>query len=214
VENINNNQLNPYDFEISITSHVYNFEKYSALLKSGGTWKKMDKGGTILRKGDPGTVVLFLYKGRVKIKPEGGSETVIGPGNMLGEIAFVSSQTEKKYSATVEAVDRITYLEFTYDQLRTALAENPSLSNAGAQILNHSLIQRLLQKERDENEQVYSLMLKVALSNNSVTSSVKSVLRDYREASHLSAAIHEKLLLHNDWTIEEFEKGERNQKCR
>lgn len=67
-------------------------------------------GSWLLRQGDPGTTVLALVSGRVKVlgaEPDGGQLllTLRGPGDLLGEIAVRSAGPR---TASVRAVDRCT----------------------------------------------------------------------------------------------------------
>lgn len=67
-------------------------------------------GAVVLRQGDPGTTVLALVSGRVKVlgaEPGGGQLllTLRGPGDLLGEIAARSAGPR---TATVRAIDRCT----------------------------------------------------------------------------------------------------------
>lgn len=80
---------------------------WRALLERGAP-REYRPGEPLLRQGEPGTVVLALVSGRVKVlrtEPDGGQLLVAlrGPGDLLGEIAVQSSVPR---TATVRAIDR------------------------------------------------------------------------------------------------------------
>ncbi len=82
-------------------------------LQRDGAFRRYDAGAALLRQGEPGTHVLVLTAGRVKVtrvEPD-GSELLLairGPGEVLGEIAVLDGATR---SATVTALDScLTYV--------------------------------------------------------------------------------------------------------
>ncbi|MEV8439004.1 Crp/Fnr family transcriptional regulator [Actinosynnema sp. NPDC051121] len=83
--------------------------KWQALLERGVP-RAHQPGAWLLRQGEPGTTVMALVSGRVKVlgaEPDGGQLliTVRGPGDLLGEIAVRSARPR---TATVRAIDRCT----------------------------------------------------------------------------------------------------------
>lgn len=81
-------------------------ESWAPLL-SAGEPKRYEAGATLMRQGDPGTYVLALVSGRVKIlrRSSDGNMLVLavrGPGEILGDISVVGGDGR---SATVVAVD-------------------------------------------------------------------------------------------------------------
>ncbi|GAA4200891.1 Crp/Fnr family transcriptional regulator [Streptosporangium oxazolinicum] len=87
-------------------------EAWRALL-SGGIARRYDAGDVMLRQGDPGTHVLVLTAGKVKVvrvEPD-GTELLLavrGPGEVIGEIAVLDGSGR---SATVTALSVcVTYI--------------------------------------------------------------------------------------------------------
>jgi CRP/FNR family transcriptional regulator, cyclic AMP receptor protein len=87
-------------------------EVWRALLASGAA-RRYDHGEVLMRQGDPGTYVVFLTAGHVKVSrvdPEGNEHLLVirGPGEVVGEIAVLDGTVR---SATVTAlVPCITYV--------------------------------------------------------------------------------------------------------
>ncbi|MDB4873500.1 MAG: Crp/Fnr family transcriptional regulator [Massilia sp.] len=87
-------------------------EVWRALL-AGGTVRRFDGGGVLMLQGDPGTHVLVLTAGHVKVtrvEPNGESLllAVRGPGEVIGEVAVLDGTGR---SASVIALDScITYV--------------------------------------------------------------------------------------------------------
>ncbi|SER75679.1 cAMP-binding domain of CRP or a regulatory subunit of cAMP-dependent protein kinases [Actinokineospora terrae] len=91
----------------------------------------------LLRQGDPGTTVLVLLSGRVKVfgtEPDGGRLLLAlrGAGDLLGEIA---ARSASRRTATVETIDRCTVSVVPAERFNAFLEEH----NGQAALADYSL---------------------------------------------------------------------------
>jgi CRP/FNR family cyclic AMP-dependent transcriptional regulator len=85
-------------------------------------------GSRLFRQGDPGSAVLALISGRVKVlgvEPDGGQLliTLRGAGDLIGEVA---ARRLSRRTATVETIDRCTARILTVDRFNAFLNKHDS----------------------------------------------------------------------------------------
>lgn len=96
-------------------------------LAARGTWAKFAKGDEILRQGDPGSSVIVLTEGTVRISmiSSNGREIVLDyaePGALLGEIALLDGGER---TASVTGVTAGAYLRLSENAFRDFVFRNP-----------------------------------------------------------------------------------------
>ena len=99
-------------------------------------------GSRLFQQGDPGSVVLALVSGRVKVlgtEPDGGQLliTLRGAGDLIGEVA---ARQLSKRTATVETIDRCTARVLSVDRFNAFLSRYD-----GHPILTDYLVTKLSQ---------------------------------------------------------------------
>lgn len=100
-------------------------EAWTALLRAGVA-RRFETGEVLMRQGDPGTYVLALTAGRVKVirlEPD-GSELLLavrGPGEVIGVISVMDGGGR---SASVTAVDRCLTYMLPAERFRRVISES------------------------------------------------------------------------------------------
>ncbi|MFN7453811.1 MAG: Crp/Fnr family transcriptional regulator [Pseudobdellovibrionaceae bacterium] len=122
---------------------------------SGGT-KKVEKDHYLFREGDPPDAMYVIKSGKFAVvKTKASSEIVlaeIGPGQMVGEMAFFDG---KPRSASVKAVKESEVIALPYKSLHAQFAQFPEWSKAIMRTVNESLRnanQKIKQLEKIDQE--------------------------------------------------------------
>lgn len=105
-------------------------------------------GHVLFRKGDPADFLYFVVSGRVRVEPAG---VELGPGELVGEIAFFSP--ERQRTQTVRAVAEGTLLALDEASLLRLYHENPTFSFRISEMITTRLVdnlRRLQEAARDE----------------------------------------------------------------
>jgi len=82
-------------------------------------------GERIFRAGDRPDALYFISEGRVEVELPGDTTVELGPGNVFGEMALLSSSGRR--SADVVALDYCQFLILTTDEFEAFIAEKPHL---------------------------------------------------------------------------------------
>lgn len=111
------------------------------LLNSFAHNQRFRAGEVIFRKGDPGTSMMSIVKGRVKISATspGGGEAVLailGPGEVLGEMAVLD---DKDRSATATTLEACEVMVLQKSDIVTIMDQNPSVCMRLLRILSERL---------------------------------------------------------------------------
>jgi CRP/FNR family transcriptional regulator, cyclic AMP receptor protein len=110
--------------------------------------RRFKRGATLLNEGAPGSEVMLLTSGRVKVSiTTAGRDVVLGfmgPGDLLGELAVIS---ERPRSGTTEALEPVEALAVSAADFR-ALLGRPSFADA----MLRSLVQRFGDSDRGRIE--------------------------------------------------------------
>ena len=91
--------------------------------------KKAPKGTILFREGDAGSFMCIIIAGKVKIEKENESAkkkfiTLIGPGQIIGELSLVEEQPR---SASAAAEEDVTFLMLTREDFDRLASELPIL---------------------------------------------------------------------------------------
>ncbi len=96
---------------------------------SGRRMKRFPKKAVLFREGDPGTEMFVIGAGRVEIKKRiGGVDktvAVVGPGDMLGELALLNG---KPRTATAVVLDDLDALVIDTATLESMMAGSPDFT--------------------------------------------------------------------------------------
>lgn len=131
------------------------------LLLAATTTRRLDSGETLFRKGDPGNQLYGILSGSLKVMATGpdGRDVLfglMGPGEVLGEIALLDSRAR---SATVVAVEASDLLTLHRRELLPFLESHPRATIALAGVLA-ARVREL--SERTEDRQILSLPGRIA----------------------------------------------------
>jgi CRP-like cAMP-binding protein len=78
----------------------------------------------IIRTGEPGAELYLVESGRLEVTRAGKSLAILGPGDMVGEMALLTGETR---TADVTALEEATLLTLRKDAFDRLLASNPRL---------------------------------------------------------------------------------------
>ena len=93
-------------------------------------------GRVLVREGKPGRECFVIDEGKVSVTRDGVEVAVLGPGDVLGELAILSGGSR---DATGTAVTPIRVYVLTQGAFQGALAEVPSVRNHVFQVLARRL---------------------------------------------------------------------------
>src|SRR4051812_43181392 len=101
------------------------------LIRSRSRERRFAAGATLMYEGQPGTEVLVLMSGRVKVSylTRDGREVILdfrGPGDLVGEMAVVDGHPR---SNTVQAIEPVQVLALAAADFKALVASSPTLAN-------------------------------------------------------------------------------------
>ncbi len=102
-------------------------------------------GQTVVREGDPATVLYLIVSGHAAVEQEGRRVGGMGPGEFFGELALIE---EHGRTATVVAEDELDCLLISAWEFRASLEEHPQMA---IPMLN-AIIARLHRREHHEGK--------------------------------------------------------------
>jgi CRP-like cAMP-binding protein len=82
-------------------------------------------GQTVVREGDPATVLYLIVDGHASVEQEGRKVGSMGPGEFFGELALIE---EHGRTATVVAEDELDCLLISAWEFRASLEEHPQMA--------------------------------------------------------------------------------------
>lgn len=100
---------------------------------SAGQFVSADAGETLTDLGKPVLHLFIICKGKARVVVEGKTIAYCGPGNLIGEMSFI---TKKPASATVYIVEPTLFFRWPQDHLRACLNADPQLQEAFNSLLN------------------------------------------------------------------------------
>lgn len=117
-------------------------------IMSRSTRRRFGAGATLMYDGQPGTEVMVLVSGRVKIAylTREGREVILdfrGPGELIGELAVVDGHPRSNIVQAIEAVEALT---MTAADFRTLVATRHTLAN--------KLLQNVIRRFRDSDRKL------------------------------------------------------------
>lgn len=98
--------------------------KNLATILSYFTYRQLEPGVEIFRKGEKGDDVIIILSGRVAVLDGNLNIATLSRGEILGEMSQLTSQA---VSATVKTVEKTEVLSISGENFRKVLEENPSL---------------------------------------------------------------------------------------
>lgn len=101
---------------------------------------RFDPGEVLTRQGEPVTHLMYLADGVVKIESGDRIVAVLGPGDYIGELSFLSGN---RASATATVVKPVRILGFEQVKLRNAVEADPQLRRTLESALNRNLAGKL-----------------------------------------------------------------------
>jgi CRP/FNR family transcriptional regulator len=127
-------------------------DESAAALASVLSTRAVDRGRTIFSEGDPGDRLFVVLDGKVKITraaPDGRENllSVLGPGEMFGELSLFDPSTR---TATAAAVTDCRLISLDHDDLRPWLTGRPEVAT--------HLLQALARRLRRSNEALADLV--------------------------------------------------------
>ncbi len=88
---------------------------------------RCDAGTPVIRTGEPGAELYLVESGRLEVSRGGASLAVLGPGDMVGEMALLTGETRTADVTALEPAILLTLRKEAFDRL---LAANPRLREA------------------------------------------------------------------------------------
>ncbi len=88
---------------------------------------RCDAGTAVIRTGEPGAELYLVESGRLEVSRAGTKLAVLGPGDMVGEMALLTGETRTADVTALEATTLLTLRKEAFDRL---LAANPRLRTA------------------------------------------------------------------------------------
>jgi CRP/FNR family transcriptional regulator, cyclic AMP receptor protein len=82
-------------------------------------------GQTVVREGDPATVLYLIVSGNARVEKEGSKVGSMGPGEFFGELALIEDHGR---TATVVAEDELDCLLISAWEFRASLEEHPQMA--------------------------------------------------------------------------------------
>ena len=82
-------------------------------------------GQTVVREGDPATVLYLIVSGNARVEKEGSKVGSMGPGEFFGELALIEDHGR---TATVVADDELDCLLISAWEFRASLEEHPQMA--------------------------------------------------------------------------------------
>ena len=174
------------------------------------TWRKVSDGETLMEEGEESRTFGVLIDGEVEVSCETRALARLGPGEVLGEMAFLSPDTPRR-TATVMAVGDITFLEVNLSAFELASDECKEhfqalligalirrLNAANRKVIEHAPAARipvpsLLHLELVPDPQLDSPGAHVSAANSIFTGSRTTVDADGPKATGTAAAAPDRL---------------------
>ena len=103
-------------------------------------WNEVDYGDVIIKQGTDLDKLIMIHKGRVSVQIEGEEVATLGPGNLVGEMSFL---TQEKTVADVLALGKVRFLSWKRGVLEQMFDDNVPLKSAINEIIGRDLVHKL-----------------------------------------------------------------------
>ena len=108
---------------------------------SGLKRRFLSKGATVFEKGDRSRSLCFVVSGTLEIRNEGKKLDTAGPGQCLGEFAFLTGEPR---NATVVAAEESEILELGYETMREVVSRHPRVGTVLDRMYHRRVLARVL----------------------------------------------------------------------
>jgi hypothetical protein len=106
-----------------------------------GEWREVGDGTTLIDEDTTPSHLYFIVNGAADIRRHGRNVGVVGPGDFLGEMSYL---TGKQATATVTTVTPVRVLCFERETLHAHLAKNPEVRHSLEGGFNRNLVDKLV----------------------------------------------------------------------
>ncbi len=106
-----------------------------------GAWTEVQEGAVLVVEDTNPTDLKFMVSGRARVERNNRPLSVVGPGDFLGEMSYLTGKTA---SASVITEEPTRYLAFDRENLRVYLEKNPEVRHALEASFNRNLVDKLV----------------------------------------------------------------------
>lgn len=115
-------------------------------VSAGFTSSVYSVGDKLIKEKDSGNAIFVIVRGTVKVTIHGEVVAILGPGNVIGEIAVL---TGKSSSATIEAESPVTALRMKFLKIQRLLEEDNFLNQNLWRIAGRRMAENLLSQKEE-----------------------------------------------------------------
>jgi hypothetical protein len=105
-----------------------------------GSWREIAEGTRLMVEGQPVGELYFIQDGRMSVHVRGIHVAELGPGALVGEIAFLMGNAA---TATVTADDSVRLIAFNRDLLHLACRSDEQVAAAMHRLIGHDLATKI-----------------------------------------------------------------------
>jgi hypothetical protein len=106
-----------------------------------GAWTEVSDGNVLIHEETTPASLFYVVNGTASVDREGRTLGLVGPGDFLGEMSYL---TGKQATATVTTVTPMRYLAFDRTALRAFLEKNADVRHALESGFNRNLVDKLV----------------------------------------------------------------------
>ena len=103
-------------------------------------WNEVEYSDVIIKHGTDLDQLIMIHKGNVSVQIKGEEVATLGPGNLVGEMSFL---TEENTAADVIALGKVRFLSWKRGVLEGLFEDNVSLKSAINEIIGRDLVHKL-----------------------------------------------------------------------
>lgn len=111
--------------------------------------ENVDPGELLTEEGKSVSHLILILKGKARIVVGGHTIAYSHPGNLIGEISFLTGSLA---TATVYVVEPMSYIKWSQDSLRNLLESDENLSQAMQRVFNTDFLRKYQLKESAESK--------------------------------------------------------------
>lgn len=126
--------------------HNFTIPQFKKILKAGRI-EHVDPGELLTEEGKPVPHLILIFRGKARVVAGGHTVAYCHPGNLIGEISFL---TGSPASATVYVVEPTNYIKWSQDSLKRLLESDKDLNQSMQGIFNTDFLRKY--KSKDSNE--------------------------------------------------------------
>jgi hypothetical protein len=109
-----------------------------------GTWRELSTGSCLMVEGGPVGELHFVQRGRLAVYVNGVHVAELGPGALVGEIAFLMNNAA---TATVIADTEVRLIAFDRDRLMLCCRSDEQISAAVHRLIGHDLAAKSMRSD-------------------------------------------------------------------